>query len=392
MEKTGIFSFFREKVLKANLKGETDDATCDELWAAVQNIWVRDLAKNVAINLIANAVGKCEVKTYIGGNEVKKGEYFHWNYSPSLNQNSSAFWHKLIWKLCHENKALAIDINGQTVVADSFMRTNNAVIENEYSNVQVEGLTLNKTFSESEVLYFELNNKNMRLFFDGLYGAYAKLIDTSMQNFSWKNGQHWKVHVDGMAAGSDDFKETYKKIQQEYMRTFFDSQNAVLPEFDGYAYEDLNKDAGRTQQNSRDIRALVDDVFAFAAKCFNIPAVLLGGEVEGTSDAIDNFLTFCIDPICDQLQEEMVRKRYGAKEFEKGNYLRIDTTTIKHFDWFSNAVNVDKLISSGAKSINEVRIATGDTPINEGWADKHYMTKNYVEIGKLTNLGGGEND
>lgn len=60
----------------------------------------------------------------------------------------------------------------------------------------------------------------------------------------------------------------------------------------------------------------------------------------------------------------------------RGNYLRIDTTTIIHFDMFANAANVEKLIGSGAYSINDVRAAAGQDEINEDWANLHWLTLN----------------
>lgn len=50
------------------------------------------------------------------------------------------------------------------------------------------------------------------------------------------------------------------------------------------------------------------DIFAFTAKAFQIPAVLVDGSIQGTEDAQGRFLTGCIDPICDQRTEEINRK------------------------------------------------------------------------------------
>lgn len=75
----------------------------------------------------------------------------------------------------------------------------------------------------------------------------------------------------------------------------------------------------------------------------------------------------------------------------KRELLRIDTSSLIHFDLFSNATNVDKLIASGAFSVNEVRKAAGQTPIDKEWADKHMITKNYMTIEEaLKPLEGGE--
>ena len=129
---------------------------------------------------------------------------------------------------------------------------------------------------------------------------------------------------------------------------------------------------------------MIEDIFDFTARGFLIPAVLTNGKVEGTADANTRFLTNCIDPLCDQLQEEIVRKRYGYDQWKRRNYLRIDSSSIIHFDLFANAANVEKLVGSGAYTINDVRRAANQATINEPWADEHFMTLNISPMGEAT--------
>ena len=131
-----------------------------------------------------------------------------------------------------------------------------------------------------------------------------------------------------------------------------------------------------------DIQAQAKDIFAFTAKALQIPAVLIDGTVQGTEDAQARFLTGCIDPICDQLQEEINRKRYGYEAMRRGDYLRIDTSGIRHFDMFANAANVEKLVGSAVFTINDILRAAGLPTLADSWADKHYLTKNIAEIDK----------
>lgn len=365
------------------LDGKSGDITREDMWMAAQEIYVRELAFQAAKNMVANAISKCEFKTYAGGEEVKGEEYYLWNFEPNANQNSSDFLHKLVSKLYDNNEALIVEVRGQLIVADSYNVTNNAVKGNEYTDVQVCDLSFYKSFKEKDVLHIRLNQENMRNVVNGVYAAYSRLINAAMKNYQWNGGQHWKAHINATARGDEEWKKTFQQIQENYLKPFLTSPNGVLPEFDGYAYENVSGQSNRVQQTTRDIKSLIDDVFEFTAKGFGIPAVLLKGEVQGTSDAVDNFLTFGIDPLCDNIREEITRKRYGYNGFSSGSYLKIDTTAIKHFDWFANATNVEKLISSGAKSINEVRIAAGDTPIDEGWANEHWITKNMGHITEL---------
>ena len=62
------------------------------------------------------------------------------------------------------------------------------------------------------------------------------------------------------------------------------------------------------------------------------------------------FLTFCIDPLVDTLQEEIIRKRIGRDEFLRGTKLVIDTRTIKHIDLFEAAPQIDKLVAPVASA------------------------------------------
>ena len=165
------------------------------------------------------------------------------------------------------------------------------------------------------------------------------------------------------------------------VKVFLDSDGAILPEFDGYAYENVG---GNGSSDTRDIRAMIEDIFDFTARGFLIPAVLVNGTVEGTADANTRFLTNCIDPLADQLQEEINRKRYGYDGWKQGNYIRVDTSSIIHFDMFANAANVEKLVGSGAYTINDVRRAANQAIINEPWADEHFMTLNISTMNEAT--------
>ena len=56
-----------------------------------------------------------------------------------------------------------------------------------------------------------------------------------------------------------------------------------------------------------------------------------------------------------------------------------------HFDLFANAANVEKLIGTGAFTINDVRRAAGQEEINEPWARQSFMTKNIAPISNVVN-------
>lgn len=361
----------------------TVEITCRELMAAAQEFQLRDLAFWSCANMIANAVARCEFRTFRGGQEIQEREHYLWNVEPNVNQNSTAFLHKLVAKLLTDGECLVISTRQREgydalVVADSYMLSGcYPSKQNEYTDVQVGDVSYEKTFRELDVLHLRLNHVNIKPVLDGLYASYCRLITAAMKRYEWDKGQHWKVHVDHMPQGQDDFTEKFTAMIEEQVKTFLDSNGAILPEFDGYAY---TNEGGKSTVDLADIQAQAKDIFAFTAKALQIPAVLIDGTVQGTEDAQARFLTGCIDPICDQLQEEINRKRYGYEAMRRGDYLRIDTSGICHFDMFANAANVEKLVGSAVFTVNDILRAAGLPTIPEPWADEHYLTKNIATL------------
>lgn len=351
---------------------------------------IRKLCFDICVNMIANAIGRCEFRTFIKNEEVHEDEYYLWNVEPNANENSSMFLHKLVTQLCTNNEALVIDTRRRDgkealVVADAFQPPRlYPSKQNEYKGVTVGEVSYEKTFRENDVLHLKLNHAGIKGVIDAMYDSYAALITTAKDAYAWERGQHWKVHVNQMAQGEDGWEEKFRKLMDAQFKPFLTSRGALLPEFDGYLYEEVGGSRSTKSADTRDIKALVEDIFDFTARGFLIPVVLVNGKVEATADANTRFLTNCIDPICDQLQEEINRKRYGFERWKAGDYIRVDSSSIIHFDLFANAASVEKLVGSGAYTINDVRRAANQATINEPWADQHYMTLNIATMGQQT--------
>ena len=372
-----------------------------ELRQALEEYYIRELAFHTCVSMIANAIGKCSFKVYKNYAENRDAEYYLWNVEPNPNQSSSAFLHKLVYQLYKENEVLIISgrqagERDYLAVADSFAKPlEYPWKENVYSDVVVGEVSYPKSFLESEVLHLRLNHSNLKPVLDGLYQSYVKLVQAAVKNYEWSSGRHFKVHVGQIAqAGSigndgKDWNTLFGEMLEKKVKPFLTSENSVLPEFDGYHYENIGGSAD-AQRSTRDIRALVDDIFEFTARGFLIPPVLIFGGVADSKDAMTRWLTTCIDPLCDQLSEEINRKRYGFREWREGTYLQIDTSAILHFDLFGNAANVEKLIGSGAFCINDVLEAAGLPKIHEPWASQHFVTKNFETMDGAMHRPDGE--
>jgi len=382
----GLFTWLSEK-----LSGTSDtvnfNITSEEDSIAV-SLCIRNLAFQSAVNLIANSISKCEFKTYMEGVEVKGKEYYLWNVEPNLNQNSSEFIHKWISKLYKENECLIIEQNGQLLVADSFTIKEYALYGHQFSNVTVGDFLFSKTFNMSDVLYYKLNNDNIRKVINAMFEDYGKLIKYAETSYLKSRGSKGILDISTMAQNNPNFAANIKKLFEEDFKKFFTADNAALPLYEGWKYTDTGSKT-YSNEGTRDIKAMVDDIYDFTARALGIPPALLKGDIANIENVVDNFLTFCVDPLTDMLSEENNRKRNGYSGFIQNNYLRIDTTTIKHFDILSSATNIDKLISSAVFCINDIRKIAGLEVINEEWANKHFITKNYTDVEDMLTLEGG---
>ena len=361
---------------------EVKDITCDdELTAAIEEFQIRELCFWACVNLVADLVGRCEVRTYANHQETKGNEYWVWNVEPNVNQNAVTFWHKAVAKLYEDNECLIIQTRRRDgldafVVADNWITPEEwPAKQREYQGVVVGDMQYSKTFYEDEVLHLTLHQKNLRPVYQAITASYMRLVQAAMKAYAWENGQHWKVHINQMAKSSEDWLNTFNAMLANQIKPFLESPSALLPEFDGYDFVNLSDKSG-TKKDTRDIRAMIDDILAFTARAFGVDAVLIGGSVEATGDAMKRTISRTVDPFCDQASQELTRKRCGVELWKQGTYIRMSSAAIEHFDLFGMASSIEKLMGSGW-SFNDIRRAIGEEPIDEDWANQNFITKNF---------------
>jgi HK97 family phage portal protein len=351
---------------------------------------IEDFAIQMAINMLAGLIAKCEFKTYVKGQEKKGDEYYLWNVEPNVNQNSSQFIQQLVSKLLHDNEALVVEVNGQLLVADSFTTTGYALLPSTFSGVTVttfgNNFTFDRTFSMGDVLYFRLNSRNILALLVGVMDGYSQLLSMAMGKYKRAGGRKGIAHVDKTLSGDQKFKQQIDDIFGNGFQKYFDSENAVIHLPNGITYEEITGEGSKKSTSEvNDIANITKEAFARVAQAFRIPPALLQGDIADISKLMDELLTVCIDPLADLIQAEINRKRYGKKAFLEGTYLRIDTTCIKHIDIFDVAAAADKLISDSLYNADELRQKLGDAPINTWWSKRYVLTKNYEPVDSPAN-------
>lgn len=367
----------------SNFLGGSDSIDCTNLELKVE-FHVKKLAIETCIDIIANAITKCEFQTFYKGEEIRKNNYYLFNVQPNVNQNATEFKHKLVHTLLYENDCLVIMVDDQYLVADDYTMEEFALKENVYKNVVVGDMTFNKPFFEKEVIHLKYNNANIRKVIDELYDSYGKLLSSAIDIYKRSNAKRYILK-------GEFIKNHDKEIQAEVDKLFNESFKGWLKADSAGSFIHIGKNLelldmsgsgkiGTSNFSSRDIRNIADDVIDFTAMAFHIPRGLIKGDVADVEKQVDTFLMFGVEPIVKLIQAEFNRKIYEKEEYLERTFLKIDTSMIKIIDIVQLATAADKFFATGIHSANMNKKMVGQEPINEPWANEHYVTKNYQKI------------
>lgn len=362
-----------------------DSSTVDE-----QRFHLTELALFTAIDFIARSLAKCEFVTVSNNRESRKAEYYLWNYSPNKHQTKIEFFTQAVAKLIFDNELLIVETaDNQLMIADSFSRTEHALIDDTFSDVTCRNFTYQRIFPESEVIYLRYNNFALNGLLSDMCNTYEQLMLSAQERYNKAVGHKGILEMDNYSFGDENFAETYNKILSKQFKAFYANKNAVMPIYKGMHYTEPSTDAGKTTNSEiNDIQKLKTEAYTIVGNALHIPPAILSGEASQLSDAMDCAIGNAIDPIANMFEQEITKKRFGSTEFSKGNYLLIDTTTVRHIDAVSQANNLDKSIASGVLTPAQAQKYCNMLPCSEAWAHTYYLTKNYQTITNA--LKGGE--
>ena len=363
--------------LLGNVKDADGNLLGTVIGKEVTEVYYKELAVSTCINLIANSISQCTCRTYENGEEVQGINHYILNIRPNINESSSLFWHKAIEKMIYNGEALIVNIKGNLYVADSYSVDEYPIKGNVYHGVTVSTLQLTKKFKQDEVILLRLNNTNVKRLIDSLYKSYGELLKYCIGKYKMDNQEKFILELDNVKVGDKVFNDRFKDVIMEQLGDFLNNQKAVLPLYKGQTLIDVSK-GGNT--SSSDFQLLVENLFKTVAQSFQIPLNLLFCTTNdiNINQTSKQFLIYCIEPIASMISEELTSKLYnGFNEFTNKNYIRLDTSDIRHVDVLEMATAVDKILASGVLTINEIRDLVGFNAIDEEYADKHFMTKNY---------------
>lgn len=378
-----VKNLFRKDAVAAEFN--EDGSAVDE-----QRFHLTELALFTAIDFIARSLAKCEFVTVNNNRESRKAEYYLWNYAPNKHQTKIEFFTQAVAKLIFDNELLIVETaDNQLMIADSFSKTEHALIDDTFCGVTCRNFTYQRTFLESEVIYLRYNNFALNGLLSDMCNTYEQLMLSAQERYNKAVGHKGILELENYSFGDENFAETYNKVLSKQFKSFYSNKNAVMPIFKGMKYSEPSTDAGKTTNSEiNDIQKLRAEAYTVVGNALHIPPAILSGEASQLSDAMDCAIGNAVDPIANMFEQEITKKRFGANEFSKGNYLLIDTTTVRHIDAISQANNLDKSIASGVLTPAQAQKYCNMLPCSEAWAHIYYLTKNYQTITNA--LKGGE--
>ncbi|MBP3701704.1 MAG: phage portal protein [Lachnospiraceae bacterium] len=342
------------------------------------------VAIQTGVGYLAAAVSQSDFRTFLNGQEVKKKEHYLWNIAPNDNQNSTQFLQDLVGTLVYNNEVLVVEgKGGQLYVADSFIREEEGTRRDWFSGITIRG----EPFPDrpaSAVMYLELHNEDVRPMLSNLCHQYETIIKEAMNGYQKTNADKGILVIDTPKGGK--ISEEYEKIRKDLLgnrfKDFFSAKSAVLPLHAGYSYTPHTRSVRNTSEVT-DIKNMSDEVYNRVGQALRIPPTILRGEVANNESAFERFMQMGVRPICNMLTEEITRKRYGMKGYIEGSYVMVDPSNVELGGVFNAAAKIDKLISCGLYSIDEVRGKVGEPLLGTPEAQRHYITRNYQELGNV---------
>lgn len=358
----------------------------------IQDTSERAYLKRMAVSSVLNFVGRTMSTAQFRFKEDKETVNSDWDYvlnvRPNKSHSAGEFWHKFFYKLMIDNEILIIlSDDNQLLIADDFVKTKYAVYEDRFSDIRIDEYEFKRSFVMSEVIYLEYNNDKLNQITDDLFKDYGELFGRMIEIAMRNNQIRASVGVEKTGTLSDDALSTrLQNFINRIYKSFKTSSVAIVPKMKGFEYEEYTNKMGVSNQSLNELtdikKSLIDDV----SRAVGVPSALVHGEMADLDSNMKAFRNLCIKPLVKKLQDELQAKLLTRSEYLSGK--RIQIVGVQTPDIFEMATSIDKIVSSGVFSPNDVLEELGRERVDDPLMDKHYITKNYTS--REEELKGGD--
>lgn len=349
-------------------------------------IHMKRLAVDTCTSFLGRTISQSEFRIKNGDSYEKDELYYRLNVRPNKNQTASTFWQTFIDKLIHENECLIIQADdGDLLIADDFKHNEYAVIEDYFTNVKVKEFEFKRTFKQSEVIHLRYTNEKLQPLIDGLFVDYGELFGRIISSQKRKNQIRGTVDIDAAMVKTEEGRNKLQVFVDKMYQAFGTKDIAIVPQQPGFKYVETSG-SGSGGASVDEVNKVSNGFLNQVAMAIGIPVSLLYGDMADVEKQTKNYMMFTLSPLLKKIKDEANSKFFTKEEYLKGK--RLEIKSISYNNLFDIATNIDKLISSGAFTGNEIRQEAGYEPSIDPMLDKHFITKNYTE---MDSTKGGEN-
>lgn len=406
LEKIG--DFFFEDIDEDIPKNEASDSAVqaniitDEPKFISNNLWQYVLALNAVSNLLYAVLASADWNTYEQKRKKVQGDiYYSLNFTPNKRQTASEFWRLVAQKLIFNQEVLIIELaDKQLFVADAFdYKTGEELIlkQNTFVNVQIGNTVLtSRSFKEGEsaILFRLPTNDYTKMAIGNMQADYKNLKDVVLKGAYKAMGTKYNLDMSAVKSGNLKDANFITNTVSQYTRAM-EQPNSVFVTFSGEKLNDMT-----AQQRGSEVEqvlkvvennvSLNKEILSNVARSYGIPLTFLTMEITtDDEDAKQVFMTMFVKPILSMFSERFTTFYLEKENILQGAKIEADLQTINFVDVLSKASSMDKLVSSGMYTINELREKVGDDAVDGG--DTRFMTKNYATLESYTK-GGTENE
>lgn len=357
-----------------------------ELWdldffgiSAEQRWYLKKSAIETNVNLIGRTISLAEFKFTKDKKRQKNDFDYLLNVRPNSNQSAAEFWQDFIYTLLVENEVLVIlSDNNQLLIADNFLREKYAVYEDTFSDVEVKGYTFKRKFKMSEVIYITYNNEKFTKFLNGMFTDYTELFSRMIETKMYENQIRAQAEIDTTQALDEETRGKLNGFINRMYSAFKNSAFAIVPKTKGFDYSEITANQNKVTKSVDEFEKLKHDLTGNVANILGIPTTLVHGDMAEYETAIKAYIRFCIKPLIKKIKDELNAKLIPKEEYEKG--LRLQINGVSELSPLELAESVDKLVSSGTYTRNEIREKFGDERADDPELDKYVLTKNYETV------------
>lgn len=345
----------------------------ESLYSLSEETHLKQMALDTVVGRIQSACALVSIHT------LDSGMRYRLNVKPNRNQNAVEFRDKLIYNLLHEGEALAVIVDDQLLLVDSWECDNSVIKERKYQNLVVAGLKLQGTYLSSDVLHFKYRNDKLNRYLKDLTDSYAKLFNRTVEVQMRESQLRIFAKFPGTSGKNDAAKNEQKfKNFLKGLENALNTQSVVVaPRQDDYEIDEHK--AAYLGRSSSELGVIENIYLKNVANALQVSPLLFSGDLADVSQHTENFIIQCVQPLMEIIVTEFNAKCFEKEELEHSR-LTYNTFRLLYASEFKMAKDVEKMVGSAVWTIDDVLELMGRASIGSKLTSRRYLTKNLAPL------------